>query len=229
MVMTLQQRTLKRALDLLLGVIGLIICTIPIAVVAFLVKLSSNGPIFYRQQRIGRFGEKFILYKFRSMYENSVRYGFVTTSNDSRITPIGRWLRRFKIDELPQLWNIVRGDMSFVGHRPDVHGYADMLTGEERKILEMRPGITGPASLCFRAEERFLSSVENPQQYNDEVIWPAKVKINLTYQYNWCFWKDIGYILVTLCPVLDTFLFVNRDIPDNVTVAGVPAKAIGDR
>jgi lipopolysaccharide/colanic/teichoic acid biosynthesis glycosyltransferase len=124
--------------------------------------------------------------------------GSVTSSNDSRITAYGRMLRKFKLDELPQLWNVLVGDMSFVGPRPDVSGYADLLTGEERLILSVRPGITGPASLEYRNEELLLSRVADPQSYNDMVIWPHKVEINTRYVQNYSFKKDIYYILQTI-------------------------------
>jgi lipopolysaccharide/colanic/teichoic acid biosynthesis glycosyltransferase len=122
----------------------------------------------------------------------------VTTAGDSRITVSGRWLRRYKIDELPQLWNVLKGDMSLVGPRPDVEGYADRLEGDERIVLSVRPGITGPASLKYRNEEEILASVDDPVRYNDEVIWPDKVKMNMEYIREWSFGKDIGYIVATV-------------------------------
>ncbi len=124
----------------------------------------------------------------------------VTTTNNPRITRTGAFLRRFKLDELPQLVNIIAGDMSFVGPRPDVPGYADKLEGEDRAILTIRPGITGPASLEFRNEEETLAEVEDPEKYNLEVIWPKKVKINRAYIEQYTFAKDIIYILKTIFP-----------------------------
>jgi lipopolysaccharide/colanic/teichoic acid biosynthesis glycosyltransferase len=168
---------------------------------AAVIKISSNGPAIYSQRRIGQYGKPFLCYKFRTMYTGSDRFGSVTTGTDKRVTPIGRILRRFKLDELPQLWNVMIGRMSFVGPRPDVPGYADQLDGENRLILELRPGITGPASLYFRNEEEILANVDNPNEYNDKVIWPEKVKINREYLKKWSFWKDIGYILVTVLPI----------------------------
>jgi lipopolysaccharide/colanic/teichoic acid biosynthesis glycosyltransferase len=132
------------------------------------------------------------------MYTGSDRFGSVTTGVDKRVTPIGRILRKYKLDELPQLWNVFTGTMSFVGPRPDVSGYADKLTGEDRIILSVRPGITGPASLRFRNEEELLAKVDNPQQYNDEVIWPRKVTINREYVEHYSFIKDILYIFATV-------------------------------
>jgi lipopolysaccharide/colanic/teichoic acid biosynthesis glycosyltransferase len=148
----------------------------------------------------------FFVVKFRTMFTDAERHGTITTSTDSRITPIGRWLRRYKLDEFPQLWNVLIGKMSFVGPRPDVPGYADRLEGVARTILELRPGITGPASLYFRNEEDLLASSKNPKEYNDTVIWPKKVDLNMQYVETWSFWKDIGYILITVVPLVDKWL-----------------------
>ena len=123
---------------------------------------------------------------------------FVTTATDDRILPFGKWLRKTKLDEIVELVNVLKGEMSFVGPRPDVEGYADKLEGEDRKVLELRPGITGPASLKYINEEEILAKVDNPQQYNDEVIFPDKVKINLDYYHNRTFWGDIRIILKTV-------------------------------
>lgn len=132
------------------------------------------------------------------MKQDSDDDNFVTTSNDERILPFGKFLRRTKLDEIVELVNVLKGEMSLVGPRPDVSGYADMLQGEDRKILELRPGITGPASLKYINEEEILAKVENPQQYNDEIIYPDKVKINLDYYYNRTFWGDIKIIFKTI-------------------------------
>ncbi len=122
----------------------------------------------------------------------------VTTSNDSRISFTGKFFRKTKIDELPQLVNVLIGDMSFVGPRPDVKGFADMLDEDDKLILNIRPGITGPASLAFRNEEEILSLQKNPERYNREVIYPEKVKINLEYIKNWTLLGDLSYILKTI-------------------------------
>jgi len=122
----------------------------------------------------------------------------VTRRGDPRITPLGSLLRRTKIDELPQLWNVLLGDMSFVGPRPDVPGFADILQGEEREMLSIRPGITGPATLKYRDEEELLAAQDDPEGYNRDVIWPDKVKINLNYIRNWSLGRDIGYIVKTV-------------------------------
>ena len=123
---------------------------------------------------------------------------FITTSKDPRITKFGHFLRKTKLDELPQLWNVLIGQMSFVGPRPDVPGYADQLEGDDKIILSVKPGITGPASLAFKDEEELLAQKDNPKQYNDEVIWPQKVKINKDYIRNYSFKNDIKYIIETV-------------------------------
>jgi lipopolysaccharide/colanic/teichoic acid biosynthesis glycosyltransferase len=156
----------------------------------------SNG--FFVQNRIGRGGQKFRVYKIKTMRPLRDVSSTVTTTNDPRITGLGRFFRKTKIDELPQLWNVWVGDMSFVGPRPDVEGFADCLQGEERKILTIRPGITGPATLKYHNEEALLASVDNPEQYNAEVIWPDKVRINLEYIRQWSLKKDIAYIWKTV-------------------------------
>lgn len=159
----------------------------------------SEGRFIFLQERIGQYGKKFYIYKIRTMKADSDNNNtFVTTATDNRILPFGKWLRRTKLDEIVELVNVLKGEMSFVGPRPDVEGYADKLEGEDRKVLELRPGITGPASLKYINEEEILAKVDNPQQYNDEIIFPDKVKINLDYYYNRTFWGDIRIILKTI-------------------------------
>tara|TARA_B100000965_G_C19500580_1_gene717266 strand:+ start:165 stop:662 length:498 start_codon:yes stop_codon:yes gene_type:complete len=143
----------------------------------------SDGPIFYIQKRVGQYGELFSMIKFRTMLVNSDQSS-VSVAGQSRITKLGAFLRKYKIDELPSLINVFIGNMSFVGPRPDVPGYADQLIGEDRKILNLKPGITGPATLKYSNEEELLSKVENPIEYSDNIIYPDKVKINLNYYYN---------------------------------------------
>lgn len=158
----------------------------------------TKGKFIFKQERIGQYGKKFYIYKIRTMTENNDSNVFITTANDERILPFGKWLRKTKIDEIVELVNVLKGDMSFVGPRPDVSGYADLLQGSDRKILELKPGITGPASLKYINEEEILAQVENPKQYNDEVIYPDKVKINLDYYHNRTFWGDIKIIFKTI-------------------------------
>mgnify|MGYP003503349379 FL=1 len=167
-----------------------------------------RGPVFFTQKRVGRNGKLFTMYKFRSMTV-SHSGSSISVAGESRITPFGAKLRKYKIDELPELWNVLIGDMSFVGPRPDVPGYADMLKGEDRDILKLRPGITGPASLKYRNEEELLSHVDDPIKYNNEVIFPDKVRINLYYLHNYSFWTDIKLIL---CTVLGKNMMYNGEI-----------------
>jgi lipopolysaccharide/colanic/teichoic acid biosynthesis glycosyltransferase len=196
--MTRMQHGIKRAFDVVVAFGGLLALAPLLAVAALMVRLSSRGPVLFRQQRVGRYGRLFTCVKFRTMYAAANQGNTVTTAGDSRITPLGRWLRRCKLDELPQLWNVLTGDMSLVGPRPDVPGYADMLQGDARRILDLRPGITGPATLAFRNEEDLLARATDPKKCNDEVIWPEKVRLNLDYIDHWSFWRDIGYIAATL-------------------------------
>ena len=156
-----------------------------------------DGPILYTQKRVGKDGKLFIIYKFRTMRVGTDQSS-VSVAGESRITPLGEKLRRYKIDELPELWNVLIGDMSFVGPRPDVPGYADCLTGDDRKILSLRPGITGPASLKYRDEEYLLAKQQNPKEYNDTVIFPDKVRLNKYYLEHYSFWKDLQMIFCTI-------------------------------
>lgn len=182
-----------------MSLVGLIILSPVLLVVAILIRVEMpGGPVLFKQKRVGKEGKLFTMVKFRSM---SVAHGgsSVSVAGESRITPLGAKLRKYKLDELPELWNVLIGDMSFVGPRPDVPGYADKLVGEDRVILKLRPGITGPASLKYRDEETLLATEEDPIRYNDEVIFPDKVRINKEYYYNWSFWQDIRYIVRTVC------------------------------
>ena len=189
----------KWLFDRIMSLVGLIVLSPVLLVVAILIRVKMpGGPVLFKQKRVGKEGKRFTMVKFRSM---SVAHGgsSVSVAGESRITPLGAKLRKYKLDELPELWNVFIGDMSFVGPRPDVPGYADKLVGEDRVILKLRPGITGPASLKYRDEETLLATVEDPIRYNDEVIFPDKVRINKEYYYNRSFWQDIRYIVRTVC------------------------------
>ena len=177
---------------------GLILLFPVLLVVALLIRIKMpGGPVIFKQERVGRYGRLFIMYKFRSM--TVAHYGSsVSVKGESRITPLGAKLRKYKLDELPELWNVLIGDMSFVGPRPDVPGYADNLKGDDRRMLLLKPGITGPASLKYRNEEELLAEQEDPQKYNDEVLFPDKVRINIEYLDNWSFWHDIKIIIYTV-------------------------------
>ena len=189
---------LKWIFDRTVSLIGLLFLWPVLAVVALLIRLKMpGGPVIFKQQRVGRHGKLFTMYKFRSMTV-SHSGSSVSVAGESRITPLGAVLRKYKLDELPELWNVLKGDMSFVGPRPDVPGYADKLQGEDRLILELRPGITGPASLKYANEEEILAKVADPVAYNDNVIFPDKVKINLDYYRNHTFCGDIKLIFQTI-------------------------------
>lgn len=183
--------------DRLMAMVGLLSLWWLMLLVAICIKVKMPGPVFFRQQRVGREGRLFTMVKFRTMLVNHGGNS-VSVAGESRITPLGSVLRRWKLDELPELWNVLLGDMSFVGPRPDVPGYADTLTGEDREILQLRPGITGPASMKYRNEEEILSAVENPQKYNDEVIFPDKVRINRLYLHDHSFFLDLKMIVATV-------------------------------
>jgi lipopolysaccharide/colanic/teichoic acid biosynthesis glycosyltransferase len=170
----------KYLFDRVLSFIGLLLL-LPVFVAISLVILFREGrPVFFIQPRVGRNGRLFRMVKFRTMRKNDGT-NTVSVLGDSRITHTGAWLRRHKLDELPELWNVLAGQMSLVGPRPDVPGYADRLTGDDRLILQLRPGITGPATLKYTREEELLAGVEDPVRHNDEVIWPDKVRMNLAY------------------------------------------------
>lgn len=189
---------LKIFFDRLMALIGLLVLWPILLVVAVLIRVKMpGGPVIFKQKRVGRNGRLFTMYKFRSM---TVGHGgsSVSVAGESRITPLGAKLRHYKLDELPELWNVLKGDMSFVGPRPDVPGYADQLNDDDREVLQLRPGITGPASLKYRDEEDLLAEQVDPQRYNDEVIFPDKVRINRYYLHHYSFVKDIQMIFCTI-------------------------------
>lgn len=162
------------------------------------IETKSGG--IYKQNRVGQHGRLFVIYKLKTMTDlpDGATDNCITTSKSSRITKSGRIMRRIKVDEIPQLWNVVIGRMSLVGPRPDVPGYADKLQGDDRLILELKPGITGPASIKYKNEEALLADVEDPEEYNREVIWPDKVKINLDYYHTHTPFGDLIILIKTL-------------------------------
>tara|TARA_B100000780_G_scaffold94993_1_gene66199 strand:- start:215 stop:799 length:585 start_codon:yes stop_codon:yes gene_type:complete len=192
---------MKRLFDFITSLIGLILLSPIFIILSLLVKIYSEGSIFFIQERIGRNGKTFRMIKFRSMTVVQISNSTISVKGDVRITKIGVFLRKYKLDELPELWNVLKGDMSFVGPRPDVCGYADNLKGLDRKILELRPGITGVASLKYYNEEDVLALQDNPLKFNDEVIYPDKVRLNLDYYYNNNLWIDIKIIFATIFKV----------------------------
>ena len=201
----------KFLFDRIISFVGLLFLWPVLVIIAVLVAVKlPGGPVFFCQQRVGKDGGLFTIRKFRTMSTNHSGSS-VSMAGEARITPFGAKLRRFKLDELPELWNVLIGDMSFVGPRPDVPGYADQLQGEDRLVLKLRPGITGPATLKYRneeeliaqyvAENRGLNGMTDEQLaiwYNDTVIYPDKVRINRYYLQNYSFWMDIKLILATL-------------------------------
>lgn len=189
---------LKRVLDFLSSFIGLFAFCWLILIVWVIATIETKSNGFFIQKRVGKDGKQFSLFKIKTMKQISGIDTTITTKNDKRITKWGSFFRKTKLDELPTLWNVLKGDMSLVGPRPDVPGYADKLKGEDRRILELRPGITGPATLKYDNEEKLLANVEDPIKYNDEVIFPDKVKINLEYLDNWSLWLDIKIIFRTI-------------------------------
>ena len=197
-MLSTKDRFIKRVFDITLGLVGISLSWW-IMLLAWLIasiETKSNG--LFMQKRIGYRGKEFLVFKIKTMYPNTTNNSTVTTANDSRITKSGKFFRRYKIDELPQLFNVVFGSMSFVGPRPDVKGFADKLQGEDRIILSIKPGITSPASIKYKNEEEILASVKNPIEYNKNVIWKDKVAINKEYMTNWSLKNDILYIIETI-------------------------------
>lgn len=205
-------RSIKFFFDRVTALLGLVALAVPLAVITVLVKRSLKGePVLFRQTRVGKDGKCFRIHKFRTM-TNEKEMSNIAYPNRARITPVGAKLRRYKLDELPELWDVLVANMSFVGPRPDVPGYADQLQGDDRVVLKMRPGITGPATLKYRDEERLIehyvcNAIANgdsrteeaiARQYNDEVIYPDKVRINVDYYHHYSFFKDLTIILKTI-------------------------------
>ena len=191
-------RALKRAFDVVGAAAGLVMCG-PVIVLAYLaatVDTRRNG--LFTQTRVGRNGRPFRVLKIRTMRDLPGVTTSVTTSGDPRITRLGHLLRRSKIDELPQLVNVLLGHMSFVGPRPDVPGFADRLQGDDRVVLSIRPGITGPATLRFRNEQEILAGQPHPEDYNRDVLFPAKVRINVEYIRHYSFLGDLRYLWWTV-------------------------------
>lgn len=189
---------LKYLFDRVAAVTGLLILWPVLLAVAIVIRIKMpGGPVIFTQKRVGYNGRLFTMYKFRSM---TVAHSgsSVSVAGENRITPLGAILRKYKLDELPELWNVLKGDMSFVGPRPDVPEYADRLQGNDRLVLKLRPGITGPASLKYANEEEILATVSDPIKYNDEVIFPDKVRINLDYYNHHTFLGDIRLIFQTI-------------------------------
>lgn len=192
-----KQQTTKRIFDIIFAIVGLVIFLIPMLLFISIASFSTKSFGIFSQKRVGKNAKLFTLYKIKSMRVNTST-NHITTSNDLRVTRFGKFLRKSKMDELPQLFNVLIGDMSFVGPRPDVEGYADKLEGDDRIILSVKPAITGPATIKFSDEEDILAEQKNPIEYNDTVLWPQKVVINKVYVKEWSLMKDFRYILMTV-------------------------------
>ncbi|WP_456485640.1 sugar transferase [Hydrogenimonas sp.] len=193
-----RDRFIKRSFDLGVSSAGLLLLWPLIAAGWIVASIETRSNGFFLQERVGRGGKRFKVLKLKTMKPVDKIDTTVTTAHDARITRSGRFLRKSKIDELPQLWNVLTGDMSLVGPRPDVPGFADRLEGEDRIVLSVRPGITGPATIKYKNEEDILAQQKDPERYNREVIWPDKVRINKAYIRNWRFFKDMKIILQTI-------------------------------
>jgi len=189
---------IKRVFDLFFACFGILLLVPVYVIIIILIKIDSQGPVFFFQYRVGFEEKLFKIIKFRTMYVIQNSNSTITLKDDSRITRIGKYLRSYKLDELPELFNILIGDMSFVGPRPDVAGYADKLVGLDRNILKLKPGITSLASLKYANEELLLTQVDNPKRYNDTIIYPDKVRMNLNYYNNHNIWIDIKVIFATV-------------------------------
>ena len=192
------QKIIKRVFDFSMSLIGLLLLWPLIIGCVIVVRLDTGLPGLFIQSRVGQFGKLIKTKKIRTMRNLPDIDTTVTVAGDDRITSIGAIMRRWKLDELPQLWNVIVGDMSFVGPRPDVPGYADKLLGTDREMLELKPGITGPATIKYRNEEELLRNASDAKYFNDNIIYPDKVKINIDYMHNWSLFGDIKYILMTL-------------------------------
>lgn len=194
-------KIVKRIIDLIGSCVGIIFFSWLILLLVILATLDTKSLGLFTQKRIGYNGKLFLIFKIRTMKYNTSITSNVTTSNDLRLTGFGKFLRKYKLDELPQLFNVLFGHMSFVGPRPDVIGFADELKGEDRIILSVKPGITGPASLLFSNEEELLTAQFNPEEYNRTIIWPKKVYINKEYVKNYSLKEDIAILYKTLINV----------------------------
>ena len=192
-----EQQIIKRGFDIIASLFSLIIFLIPIFILILIASISTRHFGLFTQTRVGWRARSFTMFKIRTMkfpYENN----FITLKDDARLTTLGKILRKYHLDELPQLFNVLIGDMSLVGPRPDVAGYADLLQGDDRIMLSVRPGITGPATIKFKNEDVLLARQPDPKKYNDTIIWPEKVRLNKEYVKNWSFLGDLNFIFKTI-------------------------------
>ena len=197
-MLTKKQTIKKHLFDISVSLFLLLISAVPLLVLWIITTIDTGRNGLFVQERIGRLGKPFKLYKFRTLKGDGHQD---IKAIDSDKTRIGNWLRTTKLDELPQLFNVIKAEMSLVGPRPDITGYADQLQGEDRILLSVKPGITGPATIKYKNEDRLLLQQLDPKVYNDEVIWPDKVAINKEYVMNWSLQKDIRYLLESVMGV----------------------------
>lgn len=194
---------MKRVFDIIASGLGLLILSPLFLVVAIWVKLDSTGPVFYKQVRVGRNNKDFYLYKFRSMRVGSYKKGLITVGGrDPRVTRSGYYIRKYKLDEFPQLINVFKGDMSLVGPRPEVRKYVDLYTPEQMHVLEVRPGVTDLASIRYRNENELLAKASDPEQYYRDIVMQDKLRINLEYVRNHSFFGDIALIFKTFLSII---------------------------
>lgn len=194
---------MKRLFDIVAASCGLLVLSPVFLLLAVWIKADSRGPVFYRQSRVGRGNRDFWLYKFRSMRVGADRAGLITVGGrDPRVTASGYYIRKYKLDELPQLINVLRGDMSIVGPRPEVRRYVDLYTPEQMRVLDVRPGITDLASIRYRNESELLARAENPDRYYVEVVMQDKLRINLEYVANHSFVYDMRLIFKTFWAII---------------------------
>lgn len=194
------QRFQKRTFDIVFSALGLVVVWPLVVLCALVASIETKSFGIFKQVRVGLDGRTFIVYKIKTMFSPKAKEGrsAITAISSDMITKSGAFFRKYKLDELPQLFNVLTGDMSFVGPRPDVPGYADRLKGKDRVMLTIRPGITGPASIKYKNEEELLKGQSDPKSFNDKVIWPDKVNINIQYIENYSFLKDLKYIARTI-------------------------------
>ena len=212
---------MKRVFDFVIALCGSVLLAPVFLITAVAVKLDSPGPVFFRQERVGRRGERFRIFKFRTMVANKTGWGRrFTILGDKRVTRVGRWLRDFKLDELPQLFNVIKGEMSLVGPRPEVPEFVDLFWEEFEPILQARPGITHEASILFRHEEAILSTVSDPDRFYRETIMPQKLDIYTRSMNQESLARDVKTIL-------DTVLSVVKSVtPESVTVQPGPPREV---
>jgi len=194
---------MKRLFDILFSLIGLLLLQPLFVVIAIMIKVDSSGPVFFRQGRVGKNFKRFMIYKFRTMVVDAEKKGLrITSGGDRRVTRVGRMLRKFKIDELPQLFNVLKGDMSFVGPRPEVEEYVKLYEKDYREILRRRPGITDVSSIIFREEEAVLKNQDDPEGYYKKILLPEKIRLAKEYMENSSFLYDLKLVLNTLHKIL---------------------------